>query len=124
MSEPLSILLHAAARGARLQTKSGLGWNTVYFSPHKHTNVATWRIHPNDKHLRYGPISRVLFEAAKEPQNYLSDLITKDSTIEEWTAKDYAFSFKEAEDTFHVLTKEQSSFFLLLVAEALAHDGL
>ena len=124
MSEPLSILLHAAARGARIQKNLGYGmggWREIWWSDLDQYNC---RIHPKDRHLRYGPISRVLFEAAKNPPNDLSSLLTKDSTIEEWAAKDYAFSFKDVEDNFHISTKEQRSFFLLLVAESLAHEGL
>jgi hypothetical protein len=75
------------------------------------------RIRPQDKHLRYGPISRVLFEAAKEPPEYLE-------SIKEWYARDYALEFRGSDLYNMGMDEGQRSFFLLLVAEALAHEGL
>ena len=64
----LSTLLHAAARGARLQKYDPFDW--------KWKNVELWkalwyielnylvRIHPSDEHLMWGPLSRQYYEAA------------------------------------------------------------
>jgi hypothetical protein len=123
MSEPLSILLHAAARGARLQKNYGYangGWRPVGWFNLDHYNC---RIDPKDRLLRYGPISRVLFEAAKNPVKHF---YASGSGYEE-SAAESCFSFctsQEAIDYAVNRTKEQRSFFLLLVAEALAHEGL
>lgn len=64
----LSTLLHAAARGARLQKYDTFDW--------KWKKVELWealwnielnysvRIHPDDEHLMWGPLSRQYYEAA------------------------------------------------------------
>ena len=61
----MSRLLHAAARGARVQTWAGvLGWrSTNLFGPWSYDDGD--RIHPADEHLQYGPISTALREMAE-----------------------------------------------------------
>jgi len=62
----MSRLLHAAARGARIQGRY------VDDTPQWHTvrkvflaeDLPYQRIHPDDKHLQYGPISTALREMA------------------------------------------------------------
>ena len=64
----MSRLLHAAARGAKMQTKwvdSGAQWQTtgqlVLVD-----DMRYYRIHPEDAHLQYGPISTALLKLAED----------------------------------------------------------
>jgi len=62
----MSRLLHAAARGARIQSqwRDSTEWQTsgqiVLVD-----DMRYYRIHPNDEHLAYGPISTALREIAE-----------------------------------------------------------
>ena len=62
----MSRLLHAAARGARIQSqwRDSTEWQTsgqiVLVD-----DMRYYRIHPNDEHLQYGPISTALREIAE-----------------------------------------------------------
>ena len=61
----MSRLLFAAARGARIQCEDYGVWSTVFavfFGKTKYT----YRIHPDDEHLAYGPISTALREMAED----------------------------------------------------------
>lgn len=124
MSEPLSILLHAAARGARLQKNFGYGmggWDEI---PWCNLDGYNCRIHPKDRHLRYGPISRVLFEAAKNPPGYLHHVFDEESAVYE-AAFFYACEFRHVDESYSDMKKrDEKSHYLLFVAEALAHEGL
>ena len=62
----MSRLLFAAARGARVQTWAGvLGWrSTNLFGPWSCDDGD--RIHPDDAHLQYGPVSTALREMAED----------------------------------------------------------
>ena len=51
----MSRLLHAAARGARIEALYSWGWGTSVFS--LTDSSYHYRIHPDDEHLQYGPIS-------------------------------------------------------------------
>ena len=62
----MSRLLHAAARGARIQSRwvDGTQWQTTgqfMFVD----GMRRYRIHPDDAHLQYGPISTALREMAE-----------------------------------------------------------
>ena len=63
----MSRLLHAAARGARIQSRwvDGTQWQTtgqfVFVD-----GMRYYRIHPDDAHLAYGPISTALREVAED----------------------------------------------------------
>jgi hypothetical protein len=61
----MSRLLFAAARGARIEGsyKEFDIWNSV--SAVRFDNFYDYRIHPNDEHLQYGPISTALREMAE-----------------------------------------------------------
>ena len=67
MGKIMSRLLHAAARGARIEVRwyDSLQWQTsaqlVFIDTMRH-----YRIHPNDEHLQYGPISTALREMAED----------------------------------------------------------
>ena len=50
----MSRLLHAAARGARIEWMNG-SWQPV-----------PYYIHPDDEHLQYGPISTALLKLAED----------------------------------------------------------
>lgn len=127
MSEPLSILLHAAARGARLQTRYGYGAGGWQPTSWRNINDYHFRIDPRDRHLRYGPISRVLFEAAENPPEALHLIFEFAEESEEARESAYIFSwgYLPVNGPYYAsLTRDARSFFLLFVAEALAHEGL
>ena len=105
----MSRLLHAAARGARVQTWAGvLGWRST---------IGPWsyddgdRIHPDDAHLAYGPISTALRE------------MTLTGAFEEYVAPYIVFRI-EREVGYWCSTEEQRIVFLLILAEALADEGM
>ena len=63
----MSRLLHAAARGARIQSRwvDGTQWQTtgqlVLVD-----DMRRYRIHPDDQYLQYGPISTALLKLAED----------------------------------------------------------
>lgn len=60
----MSRLLHAAARGARIQSEWQGMWSGVagiHLVP-----KFNYRIHPDDSHLQYGPVSTALREMAED----------------------------------------------------------
>ena len=64
----MSRLLHAAARGARIEGLYQRGWIPVFAV---RTDGLTdgqykYRIHPDDEHLQYGPISTALLKLAED----------------------------------------------------------
>jgi hypothetical protein len=61
----MSRLLHAAARGARIQTNDRGGWLDAAYIPTADYKGDDFRIHPDDEHLQYGPISTALREMAE-----------------------------------------------------------
>ena len=89
----------AAARGARIQ---------IF--------VAETRIHPDDEHLQYGPISTALREMAEDPPR---------STEAIWPVERYYLDvYKSSEEMYVWADSLQKSLILLLVAEALADEGM
>lgn len=111
----MSRLLHAAARGARIQTK----WNdsVVWQTDNQFLFIDTmrhYRIHPNDEHLQYGPISTALREMA-EDSSYRGDL-------EGFFAHVAANEFTEYFDSRQ--GKPDNSLFYLILAEFLADEGM
>jgi hypothetical protein len=64
----MSRLLHAAARGARIEGLYQRGWIPVFAV---RTDGLTdgqykYRIYPDDEHLQYGPISTALLKLAED----------------------------------------------------------
>jgi hypothetical protein len=114
----MSRLLFAAARGARIQLRQKTGeWTgarLVYigeldsdFNP----EFSSDRIHPDDEHLQYGPVSTALREMA----------LTDDCA--DYVAPYIIFEI-EKETGYWPSTIEQRCVFLLILAEALADSGL
>jgi hypothetical protein len=117
----MSRLLFAAARGARIQYRSPIdrNWKESAFRlwPDLHdckTADSLYRIHPNDEHLQYGPISTALLEMAEDSKY--------NSSWEHFLANAAANEFTEFFDS---RTGEPDyPFFYLILAEALADSGL
>lgn len=61
----MSRLLHAAARGARIQMMYRRGWIPA-LAVRITDDMYKYRIHPADAHLGYGPISTALREMAED----------------------------------------------------------
>ena len=110
----MSRLLFAAARGARI------GWQTFSGKWHPALSLTcmqsdfgrdAYRIHPDDAHLQYGPISTVLREVALTGDCDGADL-------------PYIEVALLGEDGYSGGTEEQFCDFLLILAEALADEGM
>lgn len=108
--------LLAAARGARIQSEfhnwagGGRSWRNVDMP-----NLCGARIHPDDEHRRFGPVSTALREMAetgKDPFT-LMGLLAKVVTNHE---RDFPLIFADEWD--------QNVLFLLILSEALAEEGL
>ena len=117
----MSRLLHACARGARVQTKwvdSGDSWQAtgqfVFID-----SMRYYRIHPNDAHLQYGPISTALREMSKQPKT----IDHKGVNLPHFGFTIFASSESELLEVLRCngLTH---SLFLLILAEALADEGM
>ena len=115
----MSRLLHAAARGARIEALYSWGWGTSVVS--NTDSCYEYRIHPEDAHLAYGPISTALLEMAKEPKTIYH---TKEFNL----LPHFGFTiFAENEnELLEILRcdKLTHSIFLLILAEALADEGM
>lgn len=114
----MSRLLFAAARGARIQYHSYTG---AYYqwvdmpSIAVNRTPALWRIHPDDEHLQYGPISTALREVAANPSAELA------CTDEFGT---WALLYSDWCKCRDLASERDVSLFLLILAEALAEEGL
>jgi hypothetical protein len=103
-------LLHAAARGARIQALYNRHWiPTNYF--HLVAGDYTYRIHPDDEHLQYGPISTLLREIARTGDCDGADIPYIRTTL-------------ITEEGYWKSTEDQQCFFCLTLAEALADEGM
>ena len=116
-------LLMAAARGARIQLRSLQNsnlWQTSDFAPTTQNKAYEGRIHPDDAHLRFGPISSALREMAKTPKQKMFVGLTKLPHTgfmvehETWEEVHELAGYSEIEH----------SLFLLILSEALAEEGL
>jgi hypothetical protein len=116
----MSRLLHAAARGARIQEKTYIlsipavknRWATIAaYIPTADYKGDEYRIHPDDAHLQYGPISTALRDVA----------MTGDCGDYEIP---YCRFVIEKEDIYSESTEDERSMFLLFLAEALADEGM
>jgi hypothetical protein len=123
----MSRLLFAAARKARIQR--------LMQCPHRWENyqlVAPLRasdedrIHPDDEHLQYGPISTELRKAAETiaEKAYLQDLLGHYgiAAIDDYLSRSDEFGY--CWDKAMNATAMQKQLFLLILAEALADEGM
>ena len=104
----MSRLLFAAARGARIEVLYRKGWIPAVAV--RTDGMYKYRIHPADAHLGYGPISTAL-------RNDALRLLPNDSN---WFS---ALSLHSDGD-LHSLSPTDRSMFLLLLAEAVADEGM
>ena len=109
----MSRLLFAAARGARIQSRwvDGTQWQTtsqfMFVDGMRH-----YRIHPDDAHLQYGPISTALREMAADNS---------------WNPNSYRVLAVAAANEFQVYlggVRDDYPLFYLILAEALADEGM
>jgi hypothetical protein len=112
-------LLHAAARGARVQYRyfDERDWWTTYCLDTNKGSAApdcVYRIHPDDEHLAYGPISTALREAASEGRRW--DLTGLIGTMAHAAGNYHGPWWMEPE--------LNRSLFLLILSESLADEGL
>lgn len=109
-----SRLLFAAARGARIQVMANDYWYGVdtYYLRSERRKL---RIHPADEALQYGPISSALREMAANPSYELA----RTDEFGTWSLL-YSDWCKCRDSTSEL----DVSLFLLLLAEALADEGL
>jgi len=113
----MSRLLHAAARGARIQSQ----WRDAHTSTYQEwqTNnqfvfidtMRYYRIHPDDEHLQYGPISTLLREMALTGDCDGADIPYIRITL-------------LTEEGYWKSTEDQQCVFCLILAEFLADEGL
>jgi len=117
----MSRLLHAAARGARIQFYGQYGdshtWAEITRIPLDEANRVYYRIHPDDAHLQYGPISTALRERAGDSrpprEDFMYDVMA--GIVPNYIEGDWAARY---ENLLH------RSLFLLILAEALADEGM
>ena len=112
----MSRLLHAAARGAKMQTKwvdSGAQWQTtgqlVLVD-----DMRYYRIHPDDAHLQYGPISTALRDMAEDDGTWRTDL--------RWNIAHIVAN--EFNDYYDWQCEPDYPLFYLFLAEFLADEGM
>ena len=112
----MSRLLHAAARGAKMQTKwvdSGALWQTtgqlVLVD-----DMRYYRIHPADEHLQYGPISTALRDMAEDDGTWRTDL--------RWNIAHIVAN--EFNDYYDWQCEPDYPLFYLFLAEFLADEGM
>ena len=111
----MSRLLFAAARGARIMSQNLEAPLSLIWINNTIDHGIDYYIHPDDEHLQYGPISTALREMAQRTDELFVEL---GPTV---TYIDWSVDMEEDDgeaDAFH------QSLFLLILAEALADEGL
>jgi hypothetical protein len=118
----MSRLLFAAARGARIQVLGKniheFWWNTQDFSKrHSHD----YRIHPDDAHLQYGPISTSVRLMAETPwiTGYPDNML-----LPPHLGFNVCCDTKEQQLEYAMSSGNVKALFLLILSEALADEGL
>ena len=118
----MSRLLHAAARGARIDVWYQCKWVSA-IAVRTVDDLYNYRIHPDDAHLQYGPISTALrdcdgdFQWVQIDWSEMPDLAIRSAIV-----ANYAYNMiDEWRQTKDRLTR---SLFLLILAEALADEGM
>jgi hypothetical protein len=119
----MSRLLFAAARGARIQTDYQNSWIAAAYIPTADYTRYDFRIHPDDEHLAYGPISTALRDCDGDFQwVYIDSEHMHDLAIRCAIFANYAHNMlHEWQQNKDRLTR---SLFLLILAEALADEGM
>jgi len=109
----MSRLLHAAARGARIDVWYQCKWVSA-IAVRTVDDLYNYRIHPDDEHLQYGPISTALREMAEDPKHNSSwEHFLANSAANEFTT---FFDCRDGEPDYPL--------FYLFLAEALADEGM
>ena len=109
----MSRLLHAAARGARIEVRYEKYWSSA-LAVRVIDDLLNYRIHPDDEHLQYGPISTALREMAENCKY--------NSSWEHFLANAAANEFTEFFDSRR--GEPDYPLFYLFLAEALADEGM
>ena len=129
----MSRLLCAAARGARIERRHFKLWCLwepsrviLVTDPDKTDSDYEYRIHPDDEHLQYGPVSTELRKAAETiaEKAYLQDLLGHYgiAAIDDYLSRSNEFGY--CWDKAMNATAMQKQLFLLILAEALADEGM
>ena len=108
----MSRILFAAARGARIKLLYQRVWiplTNISIVPNTHT----YRIHPDDEHLQYGPISTALREMAEDDSRYPRD--AEERALALVVARQFQACFDDETDF---------ELYYLFLAEALADEGM
>ncbi len=115
----MSRLLFAAARGARIEAiDRNLRWILSSHVPLALSNdKRPYRIHPEDTHHQYGPISSALREEAEQPLRLTVFNVTGCLGSYWLPLADAVYPVQECDAI-------QRSLYLLILAEALADEGL
>ena len=119
----MSRLLHAAARGARIDVWYQCKWVSA-IAVRTVDDLYNYRIHPEDEHLQYGPISTALRDADGEFQRFYAI----DAEHMPNFAIRCAIFANYANNMMHEWQQNKDrltrSLFLLILAEALADEGM
>ena len=114
-------ILMAAARGARIELFGrDLKWHEAKAAPLKR-HTFPYRIHPDDEHMRFGPISSALREAAE--QTNMSIAWSCKGFMEVGAVCEYTADTRNA-DWDLCGSELHRSLFLLILSEALTEEGL
>ena len=108
----MSRLLHAAARGARIQMMYQRGWIPAVAV--RTDDMYKYRIHPADAHLQYGPISTALRDMAEDDGTWRTDL--------RWNIAHIVAN--EFNDYYDWQCEPDYPLFYLFLAEFLADEGM
>ena len=112
-------LLFAAARGAKIEKTNDDGvFRETISAPlgSRQDSVYSWRIHPDDEHLQYGPISTALRELAE-----CAPYVINGYSPEYWYVLDYKIN---SDSPYFKQDELHRALYLLILAEALADSGL
>ena len=109
----MSRLLHAAARGARIGFALSGKWYSALSLTHLQSEFGqdAYRIHPDDEHLQYGPISTALLKLAEDDSWNPSE----ERSLAIAVARQFQVYFGDEPDY---------PLFYLILAEALADSGM
>ena len=118
----MSRLLFAAARGARIQYQINptAPWEPIVSGWIPGFATGYYRIHPEDAHLAYGPISTALRDHAANPKN-LTHFV---ETLPPYVGYQIGHETQEELLDVYLCDTLTHSLFLLILAEALADEGL